>query len=86
MKAVLTFSNGDILELCENQLIVPISQITLNDGISVAKGDVYEVWYHSDDAFIPSVCELISRCDFFYLVENPNKVYNSKSIVSIENL
>lgn len=86
MKAVLKFSNGDILELSEGQLIIPISQITLNGDITVAKGDIYEIWYHSADALIPSICELISKCDFFYLIENPNKIYNSKSIVTIENI
>jgi hypothetical protein len=85
-KVLLTFSNGETLELCENQLIVPISKLIVNDDVSVSQCPTYELWYHSGEGFIPSVCELLCKCDFFQLKDDPNKCYNSKSVVTIKNL
>jgi len=85
-KALLTFANGETLELSEGQFITPISQFTNDSDISVSQCPTYEIWYHSSAGMIPSICELLCKCDFFHLLDNHNKVYNSKSVVTIENL
>lgn len=86
-KALLTFSNGKTLELCDEQLVIPISRFL--DGkkeISVSKGLPYELWYHVHDGLIPSIAELLCKSDFFQLPDNENKIYSSSAVVSVENL
>lgn len=85
-KAVLTFSNGETLELYEDQLIVPISKLDINDDISISQCQTYKIWYHSSAGFIPSIGELLCKCNFFYLIDKPDKVYSSSAVVTIENL
>lgn len=85
-KALVTFSNGATLELCENQLIVPISKLIIEDDISVSQGETYELWNHSSAGLIPSICELLCKCDFFQLIDNADKAYNAASVVTVENL
>lgn len=85
-KALLTFSNGETLELCDDQLIIPISKLVVNDDISVSQGLTYKLWYHSSAGLIPSICEMLCQCDFFQLMDNTDKVYNSAAVVTVENL
>lgn len=84
--ALLTFSNGEKLELPENQLIIPLVKDTVNDEIIVSQGHIYTLWYHSGAGLIPSVCEILCQCVFFQLPSNLDKVYNSAAVVTVENL
>jgi len=86
-KALITFSNGETLELHEDQKIIPIIEYTNKDNeISVSKDCVYEIWYHGNEGLIPSIAELLCRCSYFQLMENENKIYCSSAVVSLENL
>ncbi|MPM10411.1 hypothetical protein SDC9_56743 [bioreactor metagenome] len=86
-KALLTFSNNETLELCEGQLVTLISKhIDNDDKVSASPSETYELWNHSSAAMIPSVCEFLCRCDFFHLIDDDNKVYNSKAVVTIQNI
>jgi len=85
-KALLTFSNGKTLELCDNQLIITISKLVIDDEISVSQGPTCTLWYHSSAGLIPSICELLCKCDFFQLTDNTDKAYNSSTVVTVENL
>lgn len=84
--ALLTFSNGDTLELYEGQRIISISKLIIDDDTSVSQNPTYELYNHSSAGMIPSVCELLCKCDFFYLIDNDDIVYNSKAVVTIKNL
>lgn len=85
-RVLLTFSNGETLELCEGQLVIPISKLIVKDDISASQDPTYELWYHSGAGMIPSVCELLFKCDFFQLMDNTDKIYNSSAVVTVENL
>lgn len=84
-KALLTFSNDTTLELCEGQLVTLISKSIVNDEVIASQSETYEIWTHSSAGMIPSICELLFRCDFFHLIDKDDKVYNSKAVVTIEN-
>lgn len=63
-KALLTFSNGETLELYEGQLITPILKIVESDPIYVSQYTSYEIWYHIHDGLIPSILEMLFHVSF----------------------
>ena len=85
-KAKLTFSNGEILILNESQLLVPIIKYTNGDDVSASVDKSYEIWNHIHNGLIPSITEFLFRSDYFHLLDNPDKIYNSSSVVTIENI
>lgn len=85
-KVLLTFSNGEILELCEGQRIITISKHIVDDDISASQGPTYELWNHSGAGMIPSISELLFKCDFFQLIDDTDKAYNTSAVVTIKNL
>ncbi|SHJ65343.1 hypothetical protein SAMN05444401_3582 [Clostridium amylolyticum] len=85
-KVSIAFSNGETLELCEGQIIMPISKLIVEDDISVSQGTSYELWNHCSAGMVPSICELLCKCDFFHLIDDEDTVYNSSAVVSIKNL
>ena len=85
-KAILSFSNGDTLELFEGQRITPIARHTYEDGVGTSQCETYEIWCHWSAGMIPSITELLCRCDFFLLQDDTDKAYASASVVSIKNL
>mgnify|MGYP001098973703 CR=1 FL=1 len=86
-KVLLTFSNGETLELKEDQAILPISKYTDPDGRLTSNVDeTYVLWYHPNHGFIPSATELLCNCDFFYLIDSPDKIYKTSAIDSAENI
>lgn len=85
-KALLTFSNGETLKLHEGQLLTPISLISKGEDQFASKGAPCELWTHTHDGLVPSIVEFICKCDFFQLVDDPNKIYKSSSVVTVENL
>jgi len=84
-KALLTFSNGQTLELFEGQKIITISKYVTDDAINVSQGPMYELWDHISAGMIPSVGELLCSCDFFQLLDNTDKMYSTSAVVTIEN-
>lgn len=84
-KAQITFSNNDKLILSEDQLIVPIKHYKHEGQILTSMCEPYKIWNHIHDGLIPSITELLCRCDFFRLIEY-EKVYKVSAVVSIENL
>lgn len=85
-KALLTFSNGKILELYEGQRINTIYKQNINGEISTSQGPTYELWCHASDGMLPSVTELLCKCVFFYTMYDTNKIYASASVVTVENI
>jgi hypothetical protein len=83
----ITFSNGDSLEIHDGQQIIPIIRHTgANDELHASMGSVYELESHPHGGLIPSVLDLLLRCEFFMLAENPNKAYATVGIVSVEKI
>lgn len=87
VRALLTFSNGETLELYSSQKIIPISKhIDKNGDINVSPDRTYELCPHHNHGLIKSITELLSSCEFFELFEDQNKAYKTSAVVSIENL
>ncbi|WP_238905661.1 hypothetical protein [Clostridium sp. YIM B02506] len=85
-KALITFSNGEILEVRDGQLISTITQrIDENEEITVSHSPSYTLWNHTHDGLTTAICEMLCRCDFFSPSDSA-KIYFSKSVVSIENI
>lgn len=85
-KALITFSNGERLELYPDQLIILISKFVKGNEIFTSQQEVYTIWYHASAGLIPSITEFLCKCDFFQLSDETNKIYKSSAVVSIENL
>lgn len=85
-KALVTFANGETLIIHENQMLVPLVSTDNYENHKVVLGEVYKVWYHANDALIPSILHFLSICEFFFTVDNPQKVYNPKTVVTVEQL
>ena len=88
VKALLTFSNGETLELQDEQYIVPIVKFPEEDSnrLGVSLDKPYQLWSHVRDGLIPSICEFLCNCEFFFLPDNREKIYNSNAVVTIKNL
>ena len=88
VKALLTFSNGETLELQDEQYIVPIVKFPEEDSnrLGVSLDKPYKLWSHVHDGLIPSICEFLCNCEFFFLPDNREKIYNSNAVVTIKNL
>lgn len=85
-KAKLTFSNGEILILNDEQLVIPIVKYVKDNKNSVSKDKPFQIWYHTNDGLIPSIAELLVTSEFFHLLDNENKIYKSSSVVTVENI
>lgn len=85
-KAKITFSDNSTLMLEDGQLIFPISKFEFHDEITTSQCKPYSIYHHVNAGLVPSVTEMLCRCDFFQLSENADIVYKSSSVVTIENL
>lgn len=85
-KTLLTFSNGEKLELYENQLVIPIGKLIIDNKTTVSQQPTHELWYHSSAGMIPSITELLVKYEFFHLLDNSDKIYKSSAVVTVENL
>lgn len=85
-QAKLTFANGEFLILSESQKVIPIVSYQSGDEITTSQDKSYEIHDHIHDGLIPSITEMLCRCNFFILFDNRSKVYSSSMVVTIENL
>ncbi len=85
-KALVTFANGETLTIHEGQLLVPLVSSNNCENHKVVFGEVYEVWYHAHDALIPSILHFFAISEFFFTVDNRKKIYNPKTVVTVEQL
>lgn len=85
-KVLVTFANGDTIELAEGQLVIPIGKYEKKGEMFAIKGEVRKLEGYGNDGLIPNVCELFYTCGFFSLVGNERKAYSVSSVVSIEHI
>ena len=76
----VTFADGTVKIFHEEQAFRTI--IKTDKGTSL--DEIFSLWYHATDGLIPSFTELLTNCDFFFDVENPNIVYSSNSVIRFE--
>ena len=82
----ITFANGDTLVIQEGEFFVPIVLTEHNGESFSSMGVPYEISGHVHDGLIPSITTLCLKSGFFYNIDEPGKVYNPSTIVSIENI
>ena len=82
VQAKITFANNSTLTVSENDNITPIVTETKAAYCDKPKS----LYIHTKDGLIPSILDVIAVCDYFRIENNNNKVYNTQSIVSIENI
>lgn len=84
--AKITFSNGNVLTVSEDDFLIPVIQYNTSGKPFMGKAEAVELYCHIKDSMIPSILDVVAQCDYFYYRENNNIIYNSKAIVSIENI
>lgn len=85
-KVLMKFSNGEELQITENDLIIPLYKRCLNEKITVYEGTCVTIESHIQYGLIPFIAELLCSCTFFKFANNPEKIYKSSAVVSVENL
>lgn len=86
VKALIKFSNGDVLELSEGQSILLFSKIIIDGKTSISQSDIFKVWRHHHDALLTPILDMLCSCDFFQPIDDTHKAYSSFAVVSVENL
>ncbi|MDE7183814.1 MAG: hypothetical protein K2O40_04885 [Lachnospiraceae bacterium] len=81
---IIHFSDKSTLSLNEGDFLIPILRIDKDNQIFASLDQPAELWNHIQNGLIPSILDVFVKCDFFYLKNDPNTVYNSKAIVKIE--
>lgn len=85
-KALLTFSNLSPLELHVGQEIARIAKCVHGSDFDVSCCSSYQLKEHLHQGLTESICILLCSCDFFHILGDKSIVYNSKLVVTIQNL
>ncbi len=85
-KALITFSNGETLELHEDQSIATIMSTDSDEDTYVSPGRTHTLEYDLEYGLFLSITKLLCNCIFFYSPDNKNKIYKSSNVFSIEHL
>lgn len=82
----IVFSNGEELLLSKGDVLVSVNSYEL-DGESFCSMDSSTVLESSmHDGLIPSILKVVLSSPYFYGPDGISAIYNSSSIVKIENL
>lgn len=85
-KSKIVFSNGEELLLNEGDVLVSVNSYEL-DGESLCSMNSSAVLESSiHDGLIPSILKVVLNNSYFYGPDGISTIYNSSSIVKIENL
>ncbi|WP_251612996.1 hypothetical protein [Senimuribacter intestinalis] len=82
-KATILFSDKTVLEVKEGDLITPVVCKSDTSSGFAAMGEPVEVWYHTSNGLIPSLLDVLTQHNFFYLNNDFSCVYNAISIIKI---
>ncbi|MEY9975270.1 hypothetical protein [Lysinibacillus sp. RC79] len=85
--ATIYFSDGKSIEVKEGQLFMSIKSINNEkEKLNYAsQSNTFELWGHTHDGLIPSILELLFNSEYFFEIDIPSVIYNSKSVTRIEN-
>ena len=85
VSAKIYFSDKSSLVVNDGDRIIPITCIRSDEGNFAAMGEAIILYNHIHNGLIPSLMDAFCFYDYFYVNENMNAVYGSRSIVKIEN-
>lgn len=83
--AKIYFSDKSNLIVNEGDHIIPIVRTHSDKGDFASMSEPIELYDHIHDGLIPSLMDAFCSCNYFYVNENGNTAYGSRSIVKIEN-
>ena len=83
-RAIIHFSDKSTLELKEGDTLIPIVSNKSVDEVTASMAKPIKLWNHISNGLIPSMMDVFIKCEFFYLNQNYDVVYNSNAIVRIE--
>ena len=84
--ATIYFSDGKSLSVKEGQHFMSINSFPSDsDNLNFAsQSKTFELWSHVHDGLIPSILEVLFNSEYFFNLDTPSIVYNSKSVTRIE--
>lgn len=85
-KSKIIFSNGEELILNEGDVLVSVNSYKFNEEFipSMNASTILESTFH--DGLIPSILKVVLNNPYFYGPDGIDTIYNSASIVKIENI
>lgn len=85
--ATIYFSDGKSIEVKDGQLFMSIKSINNEkEKLNYAsQSNVFKLWSHTDNGLTPSILELLFNSEYFFEIDIPSVIYNSKSVTRIEN-
>lgn len=83
--AKIYFSDKSVIVVNEYDRITPITSIHSDKANFASMDKPIELYNHIHDGLIPALMDVFCFYDYFYVNEDRNTVYGSRSIVKIEN-
>ena len=85
-KSKIIFSNGEELILNEGDVLVSVNSYKFNEEFipSMNASTILESTFH--DGLIPSILKVVLNNPYFHGPDGIDTIYNSASIVKIENI
>lgn len=87
-KALITFANGETLEITDSDRLTPLIKVKDNDrdDFFASQTTPVEMIPHTHLGLIVPISDVICCYDFFFLNYDQEKLYGSKSIVKVEQI
>jgi hypothetical protein len=90
--SVITFANGETLELNEKSLIHFVGHFNNIDNESLYVSETIQYGgpvslddYHTELGLAPELVEYFHNSDYFFLHQDPNTIYSTNAIYKIES-
>lgn len=82
MKAKITFTNGEVLTINEDEVFITFVKTTED---TAEKHRRYTAYRNSEGTLVPGIMDMLVQGNYFFINENPQKVYNPNAVVSVES-
>lgn len=84
-RALITMSNGEVIELTCDDRLNPIGKATDEKGEKFATlFPSVQIWSHVHNGVIPSIADVVCNYPFFCINDDFSTLYSSSAIVKIE--
>jgi len=85
-QARITFSNGEELLLQENDVLITVNSLEINEEVIYSMNSDVVLENSVHDGLIPSILKAVCGNPYFYGPKGIETIYNSSTIVKIENI
>lgn len=84
-KVKITFSNNETLVLNESDYLIPIAPLKTDEENLSSMTKSVHLKHNAHNGLIPSITDVACNYDFFYVSNNQEIAYGTKTIVKIES-